>query len=66
MFAQMFVGIIPEKPSQDFTCPLGNSKRFKRLVAYAQCSRSPTKVDLCFCFICVFFFFLLREYLMSA
>jgi hypothetical protein len=55
MFIQMFVGIILEKPLRDFTRPLGNSQRFKRLVAYAQCNRFPTKVDLCL--YCVFHFF---------
>jgi hypothetical protein len=42
----MFVGIIHEKPSRDFTRPLGNPYRFKKLVAYAKCNRSTTKADL--------------------
>ena len=36
----MFVGIILGKPSRDFTCPLGNSQGFKRLIAYAKCNRT--------------------------
>jgi hypothetical protein len=59
MFVQMFAGIIPEKPLRDFTRPLGNSSRFKRVVVYAQCNRSLTKADLCF--YCVFHFVLLRD-----
>jgi hypothetical protein len=51
MIVQIFVGIILGKPSRDFTRPLGNFKRFKRLVAYAKCNCSPMKVDLCYlCF----------------
>jgi hypothetical protein len=50
MCTQMFVGIIPEKPSRDFTRPLGNSYRFKRLVAYAQCNRFSHESGLMFLF----------------
>jgi hypothetical protein len=39
MVGTMFVGIIPGKPSRDFTRPLG-VLRVKRLVAYAKCNRT--------------------------
>jgi hypothetical protein len=39
----MFVGTIPGKPSRDFTRLLRNTKRFKRLVAYAKCNRTSHK-----------------------
>jgi len=35
-----FVGIIPSKPSREFTRPLGSPRSLKRLVAYAKCNRT--------------------------
>jgi hypothetical protein len=32
MFAQMFEGSIPKKPSRDFTCPLGTPRGLKSLL----------------------------------
>jgi hypothetical protein len=50
MIVQMFVGIIPEKPSRDFTRPLGNPYGFKRLVAYAKCNHFSHESGLMFLF----------------
>ena len=52
----MFVGIILEKPSRDFTHPLGNSKGLKGLLHMLNATVSPTKGDLCFLFFMCFSF----------
>jgi hypothetical protein len=44
----MFVGIISDKPSQDFTLPLGSPKGLKGLLHTLNAIVSPTEEDLCF------------------
>jgi hypothetical protein len=44
----MFVGIISDKPSQDFTRPLGSPRGLKGLLHILNAIVSPTKEDLCF------------------
>jgi hypothetical protein len=56
------VGVIPEKPSRDFTRPLGMPSGLKGLLHTLNAIVSPTKADLCFLFLFVFsFFVLLRD-----
>jgi hypothetical protein len=50
------VGVIPEKPSRDFTCPLGMPRGLKGLLHTLNAIVSPTKVDLCFLFSLYFHF----------
>jgi hypothetical protein len=52
----MFVGIIPVKPSRDFTHPLGMPRDLKGLLHMLDAIVSPTKEDLCYCFHFYFFF----------
>jgi hypothetical protein len=44
----MFVGIIPGKPSRDFTRPLGSPRGLKGLLQMLNAIVSPTKEDLYF------------------
>jgi hypothetical protein len=44
----MFAGIIPGKPSRDFTCPLESPRGLKELLHMLNAIVSPTKEDLCF------------------
>jgi hypothetical protein len=44
----MFVGIIPFKPSRDFTRLLGMPRGLKGLLNIINAIVSPTKEDLCF------------------
>ena len=44
----MFVGIIPVKPSRDFTRPLGMPRGLKGLLHMLNAIVSPTKEDLYF------------------
>jgi hypothetical protein len=44
----MFVGIIPEKSSRDFTRPLGSPRGLKGLLHTLNAIFYPTKADLCF------------------
>jgi len=46
--ASMFVGIISDKPSRDFTRPLGSPRGLKGLLYTLNAIVSPTKTDLCF------------------
>jgi hypothetical protein len=56
------VGVIPEKPTRDFTRPLGMPSGLKGLLHTPNAIVSPTKADLCFSFfVCVFIFVLLRD-----
>jgi hypothetical protein len=57
----MFVGIIPVKPSRDFTRPLGMPRGLKGLLHMLNAIVSPTKEDLCYCFHVIFCFILLRD-----
>jgi hypothetical protein len=50
------VGIIPGKPSRDFTRPLGMPRGLKGLLHMLNAIVSPTKVDLCFLFSLCFHF----------
>jgi hypothetical protein len=43
MVGTMFVGIIPDKPSQDFTRPLGNPRGLKGLLHKLNAIVHPTK-----------------------
>jgi hypothetical protein len=52
----MFVGIIPVKPSRDFTHPLGMPRGLKGLLHMLNAIVSPTKEDLCYCFHVIFLF----------
>jgi hypothetical protein len=45
---KMFVGIIPEKSSRDFTRPLGSPRGLKGLLHTLNAIFYPTKADLCF------------------
>jgi hypothetical protein len=47
----MFVGVIPGKPSRDFTHPLGNSRGLKGLLHMLNATVSPTIADLCYLFL---------------
>jgi hypothetical protein len=44
------VGVIPEKPSRDFTRPLGMPSGLKGLLHTPNAIISPMKADLCFLF----------------
>jgi len=44
----MFVGIIPDKPSRDFTRPLRSPRGLKGLLHTLNAIVSPMKEDLCF------------------
>jgi hypothetical protein len=59
----MFVGIIPGKPSRDFTRPLGSPRGLKGLFHTLNAIVSSTKEDLCFklSFYVLFCFVLLRD-----
>jgi hypothetical protein len=50
------VGVIPGKPSRDFTRPLGMPRGLKGLLHTLNAIVSPTKVDLCFLFSLCFHF----------
>jgi hypothetical protein len=50
------VGIIPGKPSRDFTRPLGMPRGLKGLLHTLNAIVSPTKMDLCFLFSLCFHF----------
>jgi hypothetical protein len=50
------VGVIPGKPSRDFTRPLGMPRGLKGLLHMLNAIVSPTKVDLCFLFSLCFHF----------
>jgi hypothetical protein len=52
----MFVGIIPVKPSRDFTRPLGMPRGLKGLLHVLNAIVSPTTEDLCYCFHFIFLF----------
>jgi hypothetical protein len=52
----MFVGIIPVKPSRDFTRPLGMPRGLKGLLHMLNAIVSRTKEDLCYCFHFIFLF----------
>jgi hypothetical protein len=51
------VGVIPEKPSRDFTRPLGMPSGLKGLLHTLNAIVSPTKADLCFSFFYLCFHF---------
>jgi hypothetical protein len=53
----MFVGNILEKPLRDLTRPLGNTWRFKRLVAFAKCNRTSHERGFIFLFFVFHFVF---------
>jgi hypothetical protein len=57
----MFVGIIPVKPSRDFTRPLGMLRDLKGLLHMLNAIVSSTKEDLCYCFQVIFCFILLKD-----
>jgi hypothetical protein len=57
------VGVIPEKPSRNFTCPLGMPRGLKCLLYMLNVIVSSTKVDLCFLLCFLFFFFLFSFFL---
>jgi hypothetical protein len=57
----MFVGIIANKLSRDFTRPLGMPRGLKGLLHMLNAIVSPTTTDLCFLFLGVFHFVLLRD-----
>ena len=57
----MFVGIIPVKPSRDFTRPLGMPEGLKGLLNMLNAIVSPTTDDLCYYFHFIFYFVLLRD-----
>jgi hypothetical protein len=57
----MFVGIIPVKPSRDFTRPLEMPRGLKGLLHMLNAIVSSTKEDLCYCFQVIFCFVLLRD-----
>jgi hypothetical protein len=44
------VGVIPGKPSRDFTRPIGMPRGLKGLLHMLNAIVSPTKADLCFLF----------------
>jgi hypothetical protein len=50
------MSVIPRKPSQDFTHPLGMSMGLKGLLHMLNAIVSPTKVDLCLLFSLCFHF----------
>jgi hypothetical protein len=50
------VGVIPGKPSRDFTRPLGMPRGLKGLLHTLNAIVSPTKADLCFLFLLCFHF----------
>jgi hypothetical protein len=54
MVGTMFVGIIPGKPSRNFTRPLGNPRRLKGLLHTLNAIVQPTKEG----FILLFFSFI--------
>jgi hypothetical protein len=51
----MFVGIIPGKPSRDFTRPLGSHRGLKGLLHMLNAIISPMKEDLRFMPLILFF-----------
>jgi hypothetical protein len=51
------VGVIPGKPSRDFTRPLGMPRGLKGLLHTLNAIVSPTKVDLCLLFLLCFHFY---------
>ena len=55
------MGIIAGKPSQDFTRLLSMPRGLKGLFHMLNAIVSPTKADLCFLFLCVFIFVLLKD-----
>jgi hypothetical protein len=57
----MFVGIIPVKPSRDFTRPLRMPSGLKGLLHVLNAIVSPTTEDLYYCFHFIFCFVLLRD-----
>jgi hypothetical protein len=46
----MFVGVIANKPSRDFTCPLGIPMGLKGLLHMLNAIVFLTKADICFLF----------------
>jgi hypothetical protein len=54
MVGKMFVGIIPDKPSRDFTRPLGSPRGLKGLLHMLNAIVHPTKEG----FILLFFSFI--------
>ena len=56
----MFVGIIVDKPSRDFTHPLGMPKNLKGLLHMLNVIVSPMKADLCFLFLMCFSFYFVK------
>jgi hypothetical protein len=50
------VGVIPRKPTRDFTRPLGMPRGLKGLLHMQNAIVSPMKVDLCFLFLLCFHF----------
>jgi hypothetical protein len=59
MVGTMFVGIIPSKPSQDFTRPLGNPRDLKGLLHTLNAIVHPTKEGFIFLFFSFIFYFVL-------
>jgi hypothetical protein len=52
------VGVIPRKPSRDFTRPLGMPRGLKGLLHMLNAIVSPMKADLCLLFsLCFHFYF---------
>jgi hypothetical protein len=54
MIGKMFVGIIPEKPSRDFTRPLGSPRGLKGLLHTLNAIVHPTKEGFIFLFLSLF------------
>ena len=50
------MGVIPGKPSRDFTRPLAMARGLKGLLYTLNVIVSPTKADLCFLFLLCFHF----------
>jgi hypothetical protein len=51
------VGVIPGKPSRDFTRPLGMPRGLEGLLHMLNAIVSPMKGDLCFLFLLCFHFY---------
>jgi hypothetical protein len=55
------MGVIPRKPSRDFTRPLGMPRGLKGLLHMLNAIVSPTKADLYFLFLLCFYFCFAKE-----